>query len=165
MTRLLGVIGIFGLFVASAMSCHQRARTSSAAIAPDSLLGVVSIIGTSFEQQLVLRSGNTTTYLSAVTADSAALSRLGGVEILVVGKWASKMFRVERFSAVSVNGSPVADGVLQNEGGRLVLETAHGRIPLGNPPTALRGMVAARIWIAGPFDTGPNSYGLIAPPP
>ena len=165
MTKRFWAPGIIVLFVTSAMSCHRPAQTSSSAVAPDSLTGIVSITGTGFEQRVVLRSGNTTTYLSTATADSAALSRLGGVEVLLVGERAPTLFRVKRFTAVSVNGSPVADGVLKNDGGRLMLETSHGTIPLGNPPVALRSMVAARVWIGGPLDRGPNFFGLIIPPP
>jgi hypothetical protein len=164
MTRRLWVVGIIGLSVTAAMSCHRAGQSSLASIALDSLTGIVSITGTAFEQRLVLRSGNRTTYLSAATSDSAALSRMGGMEVVVMGKRGPKVFWVNRFTAVSVNGSPVADGVLKNENGKLVLETSNGRIPLGNPPVALRSMVAARIWIGGPLDTGPNFYGLIVPP-
>jgi hypothetical protein len=158
------VLGLIAPCVAIGTGCHRPAHTSSAAIESDSLSGIVSITGTAFEQRLVLRTGNSITPLSAATSDSAALSRMGGVEVLVVGKRTPNLFRVDYFTAVSVAGSPVADGVLRNDGGRLVLETTHGRIPLGNPPTALRGMIGARIWIEGPLDTGPNSYGVIAPP-
>lgn len=157
-------LSITATFIALSMSCHPPVRGSSARTAPDSLTGIVSITGTSFEQQLVLRSGNTTTILSAAAADSAALSRLGGVEVLVAGQRDHHKFRVEYFRARSVGGSPVVDGVLRNDGGRLSLETASGRIPLGNPPTALRSLIGARIWIGGPLDSGPNSYGVIVAP-
>jgi hypothetical protein len=157
------VAGIVAPLMTVAMGCHHASHTSSASIKPDSLAGIVSITGTAFEQHLVLRSGNSTTPLSAATSDSAALSRLGGVEVLVIGRRAPNVFRVERFTAVSVAGSPVVDGWVRNDGGRLVLETTHGPLPLGNPPTALRGMIGARIWIGGPLDTGPNTYGVIVP--
>lgn len=87
-----------------------------------------------------------------------------GVEVLVVGMRTPSAFRVERVRALSVAGSPVVDGVVKNVGGRLVLETANGPIPLGNPPPALQNMIGARVWISGPLDRGPNSYGVIAPP-
>ncbi len=148
-----------------AMSCRPQVPRSSAATAPDSLTGTVSITGTSFEQQLVLRSGDSSIYLSAAASDSAALSRIGGVEVMVRGKKSPRVFRVERFAAVSVAGSPVVDGVLRADGGRLVLETSHGRMTLGNPPPALRSMIGARVWIGGSLDSGPNVYGLIIPPP
>ena len=98
-------------------------------------------------------------------ADSAALTRLGGVEVLAIGQRNENQFRVERFTALSVGGAPVVDGVLRNENGTLLLETTQGRVVLGNPPAALRRLVAARVWIGGPLDRGPNTYGVIAPPP
>ena len=157
------VAGIAGLMFTAGMGCQHAARTSTAAIEPDSLTGAVSITGTAFEQQLVLRSGDRATPLSAGASDSAALSRMGGVEVLVIGKRTPNVFQVERFAALNVAGSPVVDGFIRNDGGRLVLETTNGRIPLGNPPATLRGMIGARVWIAGPLDTGPNSYGVIVP--
>lgn len=159
--RVLLVLSILATFIA-AMSCYPAAQGSSA-IAPDSLRGIVSITGTSFEQQIVLRSGNATTRLSAAASDSAALSHLGGVEVLIVGKRTPNAFGVENVTALSVNGARVVDGVLTNDGGRLSFENAKGRITLGNPPTALRSMIGARVWIGGPLDTGPNTYGVIVP--
>ena len=161
--RAFMTAGIVGSWMAVAIGCHHASRTSSATIEVDSLTGIVSVTGTAFEQRLVLRSGESATSLSAATPDSTALSRLGGVEVVVVGRRSSNHFRVERFTAVSVAGSPVVDGFVRNDGGRLMIETARGSIPLGNPPTALRGMIGARIWIGGPLGTGPNTYGLIIP--
>jgi hypothetical protein len=157
------VAGIVASLMTVATGCHHAARTSAGAVEPDSLTGAVSITGTAFEQQLVLRSGDRATPLSARASDSAALSRMGGVEVLVIGRRTSSVFQVERFAALNVAGSPVVDGFVRNDGGRLVLETTNGRIPLGNPPSTLRGMIGARVWISGPLDTGPNSYGVIVP--
>ena len=157
------VAGIVAPLMMVAMGCHHASRTSSAAIEPDSLTGIVAVTGTAFEQHLVLRSGDSATRLSAAITDSAAMSRMGGVEVLVIGRRAPNLFRVERFTAVNVAGSPVVDGFVRLDGSRLVLETTHGPIPLGNPPSALRGMIGARIWIGGPLDKGPNTYGVIVP--
>jgi hypothetical protein len=157
------VAGIGGLMLTVAVGCQHPPRVSSAAIEPDSLTGIVSVTGTAFEQRVILSAGNSATPLSAAASDSAALSRLGGVEVLVVGRRTPSVFQVERFTAVSVAGSPVVDGFVRYDSGRLALETSRGRVPLGNPPTALRVMIGARIWIGGPLDTGPNSYGVIVP--
>jgi hypothetical protein len=162
--RTLLILGTAASFVLPASGCHPTVRPPAAAVNPDSLAGIVSITGTSFEQQLTLRSGDRSTRLSASAMDSAALSRVGGVEVLVVGKRNANGFRVDHFTARSVGGSPVVDGMLRSEGGRLVIETAGGRIPLGNPPSALHSMIGARVWISGALDRGPNSYGVIIPP-
>jgi hypothetical protein len=139
-------------------------HNSVAEAAPDSLAGTVSVTGTSFEKRIVLRSGDSSVRLSATASDSAALTRLGGVEVVVTGKRTADVLQVERFSAVRVAGSPVVDGVLKDDGGRLVLETHQGRLQLGNPPGALRAMLGARVWIGGPLDVGPNVFGVIVPP-
>jgi hypothetical protein len=157
------LLGILAPLMTAALGCHHPAPKASVAIEADSLTGIVSITGTSFERQIVLRSGDTATLLSAPAPDSAALSRLGGVEVLVVGRKSGNRFRVEHFTALSVAGSPVVDGILRNYGDRVVVETARGQLPLGNPPTGLRALNGARVWIGGPLATGPNSYGVIVP--
>jgi hypothetical protein len=149
--------------MAVALGCHHPAPKPSVAIGVDSLTGIVSITGTSFERQLVLRAGNTATVLLAAASDSAALSRLGGVEVLVVGRKDGNRFRVEHVTALSVAGSAVVDGIVRNYGDRVVVETARGPLPLGNPPAGLRALNGARIWIGGPLNTGPNTYGVIVP--
>lgn len=130
-----------------------------------SLQGVVSITGTSFEQQIQLRTANGSTRLVASPADSAALSRLGGVEVEVRGPVDDNRMHVASFTAVRAAGEPVVDGVLAMDGNALVLQTSAGRRTLGNPPAALRQMIGARVWISGPLDAGPNSYGVIVPRP
>jgi hypothetical protein len=156
-------IGIVAPLIAMALGCHHPAPKPSVAIGADSLTGIVSITGTSFERQLVLRAGSTATFLSAAAPDSAALSRLGGVEVLVVGRKAGNHFRVEHFTALRVAGSPVVDGIVRNYGDRVIVETTRGPLPLGNPPSGLRALNGARVWIGGPLDKGPNTYGVIVP--
>jgi hypothetical protein len=155
--------GIVAPLIAMALGCHHPAPQPSVAIGADSLTGIVSITGTSFEQQLVLRSGTTATLLSAAALDSGALSRLGGVEVLVVGRKDGNRFRVEHLTSLSVAGSPVVDGIVRIYGDRVVVETARGPLPLGNPPSGLRALNGARVWIGGPLNTGPNTYGVIVP--
>lgn len=161
--RALVAIGVAAGLTAVSNGCRPM-RNSVAESAPDSLAGTVSVTGTSFEKRIVLRSGDSSVRLSATTSDSAALTRLGGVEVMVTGKRTADVLQVERFAALRVAGSPVVDGVLRNDGGRLMLETSGGNIPLGNPPDALRSMIGARVWIGGPLDVGPNVYGVIVPP-
>jgi hypothetical protein len=142
-------------------ACH---RTSPAA--QDAIIhGNVLVIGTAFEQRLVLvtRTGRRT--LHAAPADSAALVRVAGpdIELSVRALDAGGALAVHAFTVQTVSGNPVVDGVLRGEPDRLSIETATGLIALGNPPPALRGMIGARVWIQGPLDHGPNAYGVIVP--
>ena len=134
-----------------------------AAVRADSLRGVVSVTGTGFDQHIVLRAGDRAHALEASASDSAALTRMGGAEIVVRGLAAGDSFTVTDFVVRSIDGAPVVDGVLVKNGDRLGLRTAGGELALGNPPAELAHMIGARVWIRGPLDTGPNSYGVIVP--
>jgi hypothetical protein len=149
--------------VAATSDCHHAPRATPDAVAPDTVRGIVSVTGTGFDQTVMLRSGTNTITLAANASDSAALTRLGGADVLVFGAREPSRFRVAAFRAMSVAGSPVVDGVLREDDGVLQLETASGRLPLGNPPVALRTQVGARVWIGGPLATGPNTFGVIVP--
>ncbi len=162
--RILVVAGV-AMALAGTACRHQAQPLDAAGGAPENMRGVVSITGTSFEQQIQLRTVNGFTRLLAPPADSVALSRLGGVEIDVHGTGDGNTVHVTSFTAVRAGGQPVVDGVLTADGNALVLQTRTGRVTLGNPPTALRQMIGARVWISGPLDAGPNSYGVIVPRP
>lgn len=134
-------------------------------LAPDSLRGTVSVTGTSFEKILVLRHAGGSVTLTATPDDSAALLRIGGVDVVARGTRSEGGFTVVSFEVVQVEGKPVIDGLLVENAGRLMLKARGEQLALGNPPVQLRSRIGARIWIGGPLDTGPNTWGLIVPPP
>jgi hypothetical protein len=158
-------LGSMIVAIGAANGCHHRAVAGASvpAASKDSLTGVVSVNGTSFEQHLTLRSGNAVRDLAATPGDSAALSRIGGAEVVVYGT-EGRRFQLSTFIVKSVSAVAVVDGVLLREGARYALLTRNGMRALGNPPTAFDSLVGARIWIGGPLETGPNSYGVIVPP-
>lgn len=158
-------LGSMIVAMGSANGCHHRAVAAASVpvASTDSLTGVVSVTGTSFEQHLTLRSDSAVRELEATSDDSAALSRLGGTEVVVYGT-EGRRFRLSTFMVKSVSGAAVVDGVLLRDGARYVLRTRDGTRMLGNPPTAFDSLVGGRIWVGGPLDTGPNSYGVIVPP-
>jgi len=141
----------------------QQARPLSESVSGDSVRGVVSITGTSFEKFIDLRRESGSIRLTSGKRDSSALSRIGGVEIVARGKPQGRTFAVESFSVVAVDGQPVVDGIIRNVLGALTLETPTAFLKLGNPPVALRSMEGARVWIGGSLATGPNRYGVIQP--
>jgi hypothetical protein len=148
-----------------ASGCHRHAR---GAVTPpraskDSVGGVVAVMGTAFEQHLVLRTDTSSLELVATRNDSTALSRLGGVDVVLFGTQGPTAFAVSAFRVRGVDGAPVVDGVLVRDGARLLLRAASGTVALGNPPAAFDSLVGARLWVGGPLDTGPNVYGVIEP--
>ncbi len=164
MRSSLGVGALVLCAVAAFTGCH---RPMNEGIAPasqlDSLVGIVSVTGTSFEQHVVLRVAGRAQTIVITSADSASLSRVAGTEVVVRGRVEGNLFRVVSFTVRRVDGAPVADGTLRREGGLFVLETAGGRSEIGNAPASFGSMIGARIWVGGPLDTGPNVYGVITP--
>lgn len=154
------------LAATSIAACHHHASSDDTLTASAERIvhGVVSVTGTSFSQQLVLNGGSSPLRLHPISVvDSAALIRLGGVEVSVHGVDEPGGLRVTSFTAQRVSGKPVVDGWIRADGGQLYLETPSGRTALGNPPAAFRQMVGARVWVDGPLDRGPNNYGVIVP--
>jgi hypothetical protein len=166
-------IGVAAAMVAgsvlTASSC-ARHRTelgerAASAAADTNVKGIVSITGTSFDQHVQLRTDSGVLSLIAQSNDSAALARLGGLELSVRGTREPSGFRVSSFTVLRAGDRAVTDGVLVQDGASIALQTSAGKLTLGNPPDALRRMIGARVWVAGPLDAGPNSYGVIVPRP
>jgi hypothetical protein len=149
------------LLAASSMACHRQ--QTPAQTPPSMLRGIISVTGTSFDQRILIQVENRSTRLWANPADSAALVRLGGVEVETLGWLEERGMRVGSFTAWSVSGARVVDGVVRVNGTSVSLETAKGLVALGNPPNELRMMPGARVWVSGSIEKGPNSYGVIVP--
>jgi hypothetical protein len=132
--------------------------------ARDSLAGIVSITGTSFEQHLVLIDSEGTRGLVAGREDSSALMRVGGAEVVVYGVKHADGFVVAAFRVSAIGGAAVVDGVLVRDGSRFALETRTDKLALGNSPAGFDSLIGARLWIGGQLETGPYVYGVITPP-
>src|SRR5262245_60426585 len=149
------------LAMVSSFACHRQ--HTPAQTPPSMLRGIISVTGTSFDQHMQLRTQDRSTRLLANPVDSAALTRWGGVEVETRGWLDERGMRVANFTASSVSGSRVVDGIVRVNGGNVSLETQNGVVALGNPPNELRTMPGARVWVSGSLEKGPNSYGVIVP--
>jgi hypothetical protein len=156
------------MLCAAGIGCSHRQAVpqgTSSSVSSDSILGAIAITGSAFDQQIILRVPRGSRRLAATSAaDSAALMRLSGVEIVARGRNESDQFMVSNFVARSVDGSPVVDGVLRIDAGRLLIETETGSQVVSNPPGALLSLVGARVWVSGRLDTRPSAFGVIVPP-
>jgi hypothetical protein len=159
-------VAAIGLMSGASCARHPQPNARNAdgvSVANAPARGIVSVAGTSFDQQLLLRTPTRSIRLSATAADSAALVRVAGAEVDAYGTGDERVLHVVSFVVISVDQRPVADGILVMRDNALALRTVAGVTRLGNPPDALRNMVGARVWISGPLSSGPNSYGVIVP--
>ncbi|WP_309673164.1 hypothetical protein [Gemmatimonas sp.] len=166
----------FGTTAGQAMSLRAQARGDSMARAiaqrlaggsdlagrtrGDSVRGVVTIVGAEPARQVVLRVDGNNISLSGMA--TTGLGRLAGTEVVVRGvKITPRDIVVSDYLVRSSDGVPAWDGTL-DDGGGLRLTDGSGRKRLPSVPSALRGMVGARVWVA--FKEGSataDSYGII----
>jgi len=137
-------------------------RDASAA----TLRGTVRVVGSSPLTRVSLRPADGSAAV-VLSGDTAALRRAAALEVEVRGRPGAdgREFAVERFTVLAANGEPALDGIVRRDGEALALETAGGRVRLGNPPAELRDQVGARVWVGGDPATGPNPYGVLVPAP
>lgn len=151
-----------------ALAACARGTPPPAGDAPtagDTLRGRVEVVGSEPGTSVALLDGRG----GAVTLEGerAVLTRLAGLEVMVRGRpGAPRTFRVERVSVRRADGVPAVDGVLARGDGHDVLVMDDGRrVRLAVTPVALRGIYGARVWLAGPLDRAPDTFGVITAAP
>jgi hypothetical protein len=148
------------LLLATVGACAPAGtRTPPDPAAGDTLRGEIAEVGSEPGTQVAMRPAGT-----ILTGPlEAPLKRLHALEVTVWGHSdGPRRFRVERFEVRASGGVAAVDGELAMEGERYLLLTHDGRrLPLPHIPTALRGRAGTRVWIAGPLDRSPDSFGII----
>lgn len=134
-------------------------------VGADSLRGTVDVVGSEPGTWVVLRQGGGRRD-ATLLGDDTLLRRLAGLEVAVWGAAERPgTFRVTRLAVRSANGVPAVDGMLTRAGQGFALVTDDGRrLPIVQLPAALRSSVGARVWVAGPLDRAPDSFGVIGDP-
>lgn len=146
----------------------------AAALPPvrDSVRGVLRRVGADPLAQWVLTpAGGPPVIVEGPLASS--LPALDGLEIVVGGTLSTttrvsagpaplRVFVGERYLVRAAEGRAALDGTVVRQGDAFALRLADGRT-LATPflPPALRGSIGARVWIAGPLDRDPASYGVL----
>ena len=143
---------------------HRPARNETSAA--DSLRGTVQVVGSEPGTWVALMLGGGRRAVT-LEGERPLLDRLAGLEVVVWGAPGRPgRFRVERFAVRAASGVAVEDGVLAREGAGWVLVTHDGRrLAIARLPQALQGKAGARVWLAGPLDRAPDSFGVVAEAP
>ena len=128
---------------------------------PDTARGTPAVVGTSFQQRVVLqRPGGASIQLDGPQAK--LIGSQSGADVWVEGtRDATGTITVKRFVVRSVDGVPAVDGILRAEGSGLAVVTTDGtRHALKSAPEPLRQHVGHRVWVTGAA-SGPLVYGVI----
>lgn len=150
--------------MARAAADRLVANSAGGAQAPDSMRGIVTMIGSDPARQVVLRPLNSTVTIALSGMATKGLARLEGTEMSVHGvKVSSRDIVVSAYFVRAVDGVPAFDGRLSGGAGGWYLElTEGGRKALPSVPTALRGLSGLRVWVAIPEGSRTvQSFGVI----
>ena len=151
--------------MARAAALRLADKTASGRSRGDTVRGVVTLVGTEPARQVVLRADNGATTISLSGMATTGLSKLAGAELMVRGvKITPRDVVVADYVVRAMNGVPTLDGRLEGDadGWWLELSDGSGRKRLASPPTPLRELEGARVWIAVGSGASPTrTYGVI----
>lgn len=147
---------------ASAGSSATRPFGASRRTEGDTMRGVLTLQGTPPAVRVTMVSPAASMPVGLSGMAVSDLMRLDGLEAVVRGvRVGPRDLAVTSFSVRAVDGIPVADGVLTNDGGGWSLRTSEGeRVALSSVPTPLQAFVGARVWVALQSGASPP-YGVI----
>jgi hypothetical protein len=132
---------------------------------PDSIRGVVSVVGTSFDKRVMIAERGTQRRVEVVGTQASLIGHVAGAEVSASGALSGTQLNANRFVVRSVDGQPAIDGMLRTEGSSLFIVTADGvRTRITAPPPPLVGHDGARVWITGDPTKAVSSFGFIDPP-
>jgi hypothetical protein len=128
----------------------------------DTVRGVLTLEGTPPAVRVTLVTASSPTPVGLSGMAVSELMRLEGLETEVRGvRVGPREVAVTSFTVHAIDGIPVADGVLDNQGGVWSVRQSDGRRrTLGRVPTPLQAFVGARVWVALAPGASP-SYGVI----
>jgi hypothetical protein len=131
----------------------------------DSVRGIVSVVGTSFDKHVMIAERGTQRRIEITGALSALIGHVAGGDLAVSGSISGTKLDASRFVVRSVDSQPAIDGTLRSENGSLYIVTLDGtRTRIVAPPPPLVGHEGARVWITGDPAKGVSSFGFIDPP-
>lgn len=139
---------------------NQRERVTAPRVPGDTVRATVSVEGAEPMTRVMLRSQGSAREVAGPHART--LSRLDGVTVLARGKTSGNILTVDEFIVTAVNGEPVLDGRVVEDGERVTLVTMDGRrVELRAVPAALRALAGHRVWMRTSANGEPESWRQI----
>ena len=156
-----------GLAIVLTDACRATRATpadDAIAVARDTLRGVVSVVGAEPLSAVMLSPLGGGAPMAIEGSQTTMLRGLSRIEVVLLGRRASRGFEADSFVVRAVDGVAAHDGVVAIDAGRAYL--VHGAMRTAAPfmPEALRTQISARVFLVGPLDRDPVSYGVITAP-
>ena len=162
------------------LACHQGPPPVDYGDIPvqttvDTVRGLLSQVGSEPAVELVITPAKGAP-LVIMGGQTARLRSLGKVEVMLAGRYPGlrsmtaapgglRAFEADRFTVRAADGVAAYDGVIVKAGSSYFLEAPSGRrFAVDHLPEMLRGLIGARVFLAGPLDRDPVSYGVISEP-
>lgn len=143
-------------------------------VASDTARGIVRRVGADPASRLLLLpiTANGTALALEPSQLSSELAAAEGLEITVSGTRTNErdlqaapggalIFRVHTFMVRASDGIEAHDGILRHIDDRWYLEQGRTRIPLVAVPAALTRHAGARVFLVGPLNRAPDSFGVL----
>jgi hypothetical protein len=150
-------------------STAPPARPTTPATPPatttDSVRGIVSVVGTSFDKRVMVAPGGSGRRVEITGKLASIVGHVAGADVSVVGRMSGTQLEATSFVVRTVDGQPAIDGILRTEAGVTYIVSADGtRTRIAAPPPPLQGKDGARVWITGDPAKSVASFGFIDPP-
>ena len=132
---------------------------------PDSVRGIVSVVGTSFDKRVMVAPHGGGRRVEITGKLATLVGHVAGTDVTVTGTRSGTQLEAASFVVRMVDGQPAIDGVLRTESEGLYIVSANGvRTRIVAPPPPLQGKEGARVWITGDPAKAVASFGFIDPP-
>jgi hypothetical protein len=174
--RLIRAFAV-ALVISQLPACHRSTPSHADdvdASAADTVRGTLALLGNEPMSELRIIPVGGGAPLVLAGRQSALLRGLARLDVMVAGRMTSKrgaaggagVFTVDSFVVRAADGMPAHDGIIAEHAGRFYLVVSGGtRMPADHLPGMLRGKVGARVFLTGPLDRAPASYGVIMESP
>lgn len=138
----------------------RRERVAPPRLSGETVRGTVTVEGADPMTRVMLRSQGGAKEVAGPHART--LSRLNGVTVLARGTTSGSVLTVEEFVVTAVNGEPVLDGRIVEDGEAVAMMTMEGRrVALRDVPAALRALAGHRVWLRASASGEPESWHRI----
>jgi hypothetical protein len=150
---------------ASATTTPTGVKPIPPAAGADTVRGIVSVVGTSRDQHVMIAPTGGGKRVEVTGAPAALIGHTAGADVWVTGTRTGNSIEAARFVVRTVDGAAAVDGTLKSEASALYIVTSDGtRTRITAPPPPLLGHEGARVWVTGDLSKGVSSFGFIDPP-